>query len=77
MTEFESSHLDTNNMLEEEPVLKLFHPTTGEELYPDSIQYQAMSRFLCSYINQPGPLGMSNQQDNDFHQCQDLPGEGL
>ena len=59
----------------EEPIMKMFHPTTGEEMDPDSIQYQAVCRFLYSNTNQPGPIGISNQQD--LHHGQYLFGEGL
>ena len=77
MFESESTHSDTDSMSEEEPILKLFHPTTGEELDPDSIQYQVLCRFLYSNNNFPSPRGISNQQDEDLHQGQYLLGEGL
>ena len=59
MSEFESSHSDIDSMPEEESILKQFHPTIGEELDPDSIQYQTMCRFFYRDINHPGPSGMS------------------
>ena len=77
MIESKSSHSDTDSMPEEEPILKLFHPATGEELDPDSIQYQALCRFLYTDNNNLGPTGILNQQDDDPHNGQYLPSEGL
>ena len=62
-------------MSKEEPTLRIYHPTTGEELDPNSVQYQAMCHFLNSDINNPGPSGTPNQQNNDFRQGEHLFGE--
>ena len=74
MIESESNYSDTDSMPEEEPILKLFNPTTGEELDPDSIQYQALCRFLYSDNHH---TGSTNQKDKDLHQGQHLPRKGL
>ena len=74
MTKSESSYLDTDSLPEEKPILRLFNPTTGEELDLDSIQYQTLCRFLYSDNNHPGS---TNQKDKDLHQGQHLPGKGL
>ena len=72
MSKFESSYSDTDSMPEEEPIMRLFDPTTGKELDPDSARYQVLRRFLYNDNNHPGS---SNQED--LHQGQHLPGKRL
>ena len=47
------NHWDTDNMPEEEPANRIFHPTIGEELDPASVQYQAIHRFIINKDNTP------------------------
>ena len=67
MSESESSYTNTDSMPEEELIMRLFDPTTAEELDPDSAQYQVLCCFLYNDNNHPGS---SNQED--LHQGQHL-----
>ena len=53
-------------MLEEEQVMRIYHPITRVELDPDSIQYQTMYHFLNNEVHgastNEGALGAQQLQ---------------
>ena len=66
---FEAEHSerersDSTSVSGEEPTITIYHPTTGEALNPDSIQYKVMYQFLNDEASTPtGPCQNNNLQE--------------